>query len=102
MLMSPQNLPAALATVRERIARAAQSVGRSAHSVTLLAVGKAQPAALLARAADCGVTQFGESYLQEALEKIAALQERALSWHFIGRVQSNKTRPLAENFSWVH
>ena len=100
--MGPQNLPAALTAVRERIAHAAASAGRSAHSVTLLAVGKAQPAALLAAAADCGVTQFGESYLQEALEKIAALQDRALTWHFIGRVQSNKSRPVAENFTWVH
>src|SRR5215469_9030026 len=102
MLMSPQNLPAALAAVRERVARAARSSGRSAQSVTLLGVGKAQPAALLAAAADCGVTQFGESYLQEALEKIAALQDRPLTWHFIGRVQSNKTRPVAEHFAWVH
>ena len=100
--MSPQNLPVALAAVRERVARAAHSAGRSAQSVTLLAVGKAQPAALLAAAADCGVTQFGESYLQEALEKIAALQDRPLTWHFIGRVQSNKTRPVAEHFAWVH
>jgi PLP dependent protein len=100
--MGPQNLPAALAAVRERIANAAASAGRNAHSVTLLAVGKAQPAVLLAAAADCGVKEFGESYLQEALEKIAALQDRALTWHFIGRVQSNKTRPVAENFSWVH
>jgi hypothetical protein len=100
--MGPQNLPAALAMVRERIAHAAASAGRNAQSVTLLAVGKAQPAALLAAAADCGVTQFGESYLREALEKIAALQDRSLSWHFIGRVQSNKTRPVAENFTWVH
>ena len=102
MLMSPQNLPAALAAVSERVARAAHAAGRSAQSVTLLAVGKAQPAALLAAAADCGVTQFGESYLQEALEKIAALQDRPLTWHFIGRVQSNKTRPVAEHFAWVH
>jgi pyridoxal phosphate enzyme (YggS family) len=100
--MGPQNLAAALEEVRARVARAARSAGRSADSVTLLAVGKAQPAALLAAAADCGVTQFGESYLQEALQKIAALQDRALTWHFIGRVQSNKTRPVAESFTWVH
>jgi pyridoxal phosphate enzyme (YggS family) len=100
--MGPQNLPAALAAVRERIARAAHSAGRNAQSVTLLAVGKAQPVAMLAAAADRGVTQFGESYLQEALGKIAALQDRALTWHFIGRLQSNKTRAVAENFAWVH
>jgi PLP dependent protein len=100
--MSPQNLAAAVREVRERIARAARDAGRSAQSVTLLAVGKAQPVELLAEAAACGISDFGESYLQEALEKIAALQERALTWHFIGRIQANKTRPIAEHFAWVH
>ena len=102
MLMNPQNLPAVLREVRERMARAAGHAGRSAQSVTLLAVGKAQPVELLAAAADCGVTDFGESYLQEALAKIAALRSRALTWHFIGRIQANKTRPIAAAFSWVH
>src|SRR5215470_12253760 len=102
MIMNPQNLPAVLLEVRTRMAKAAAAVGRNAHSVTLLAVGKAQPLELLAAAADCGVTDFGESYLQEALPKIAALQTRALTWHFIGRIQSNKTRPIAAAFSWVH
>ena len=100
--MGPQNLPAALREVRERMARAATAAGRSAQSVTLLAVGKAQPPELLAAAADLGLEHFGESYLQEGLEKIAALQRRRLTWHFIGRVQSNKTRPIAEGFAWVH
>ena len=102
MLMNPQNLPAVLLEVRTRMAQAAAAAGRSAQSVTLLAVGKAQPLGLLAAAADCGVSDFGESYLQEALPKIAALQERALTWHFIGRIQANKTRSIAENFAWVH
>lgn len=102
MLMNPQNLPAVLREVRARMALAAAAAGRSAQSVTLLAVGKAQPAGLLAAAGDCGVTDFGESYLQEALAKIAALRSRALTWHFIGRIQANKTRPIAETFSWVH
>jgi PLP dependent protein len=100
--MNPQNLPAVLLEVRARMARAAAAAGRSAQSVTLLAVGKAQPVELLAAAADCGVTDFGESYLQEALAKIAALRSRALTWHFIGRIQANKTRSIAEAFSWVH
>lgn len=100
--MNPQNLPAVLLEVRARMAQAAAAAGRSAQSVTLLAVGKAQPLGLLAAAADCGVTDFGESYLQEALPKIAALQERALTWHFIGRIQANKTRSIAESFAWVH
>jgi PLP dependent protein len=100
--MSPQNLAERVRTVRERVARAAAAAGRNAQSVTLLAVGKAQPAELLAAAADCGLTDFGESYLQEALEKVAALQERSLTWHFVGRVQANKTRLIAEHFDWVH
>ena len=100
--MDPQNLPAVLLDTRERMARAAAAAGRSAQSVTLLAVGKAQPVELLAAAADGGVADFGESYLQEALAKIAALRGRALTWHFIGRIQANKTRPIAEAFSWVH
>ena len=102
MLMNPQNLPAVLLDTRERMARAAGAAGRSAQSVTLLAVGKAQPVELLAAAADYGVTDFGESYLQEALAKIAALRSRALTWHFIGRIQTNKTRSIAAAFSWVH
>ena len=100
--MNPQNLPAVLHEVRERMARAAVAAGRNAQSVTLLAVGKAQPVGLLAAAADCGVTDFGESYLQEAQAKIAALRARTLTWHFVGRIQANKTRPIAATFSWVH
>src|SRR5260370_21505121 len=102
MLMSPQNLPARIAAVQERVARAAAGAGRSAQSVTLLAVGKAQPLESLAAAAACGLKHFGESYLQEALAKIAALRARELTWHFVGRVQANKTRPIAEGFAWVH
>jgi pyridoxal phosphate enzyme (YggS family) len=100
--MSPQNLSLRLAAVRDRMTQAAGRSGRSAQSVTLLAVGKAQPLPLLAAAADLGVADFGESYLQEGLEKIAALRDRALTWHFVGRVQANKTRPIAEEFAWVH
>ncbi len=100
--MGPQNLSLRLAEVRSRMAAAAAAAGRSAQSVTLLAVGKAQPLELLAAAATAGVADFGENYLEEAREKIAALQDRALTWHFIGRVQSNKTRPIAETFAWVH
>src|SRR3982074_3126699 len=102
MLMSPQNLPERIEAVQERVARAAAGAGRSAQSVTLLAVGKAQPPELLAAAAACGLKHFGESYLQEALAKIAALGARELTWHFVGRVQANKTRPIAEAFAWVH
>jgi PLP dependent protein len=100
--MGPQNLPLRLAEVRARMAQAAAAAGRSAQSVTLLAVGKAQPLERLAAAASAGVQDFGENYLEEARVKIAALQDRALTWHFIGRLQSNKTRPIAETFAWVH
>ena len=100
--MGPQNLPAAIAEVRERLRRATAAAGRSADSVTLLAISKAQPAPLVAAAADSGLAEFGESYLKEALAKIAALRKRELTWHFVGRLQANKTRPIAEEFAWVH
>jgi PLP dependent protein len=100
--MGPQNLPERLAQLRARLARAAAAAGRSAQSVTLLAVGKAQPLELLRAAAHCGVRDFGENYLQEALGKIAALREQPLTWHFIGHLQTNKTRSIAQEFAWVH
>ncbi len=100
--MSPQNLSECIRAVRERIAGAAAAAGRSAQSVTLLAVSKAQPPAMLRAAAACGIADFGESYLQEALGKLAALQDLPLTWHFVGRLQANKTRPVAASFAWVH
>jgi PLP dependent protein len=100
--MGPQNLARRLLEVRERMARAAQAAGRNAQSVTLLAVSKGQPPQVVAAAAELGLRDFGESYLNEALAKVAALQELDLTWHFVGRLQANKTRPIAENFAWVH
>jgi len=102
MLIGPQNLPERLGQVRERIAAAAGAAGRNVDSVTLLAVGKGQPVGALRRAQALGVRDFGESYLQEALPKMEALQDLALAWHFIGQVQGNKTREIAAQFSWVH
>jgi pyridoxal phosphate enzyme (YggS family) len=102
MLMSPQNLPERINAVLEQVRQCTAAAGRSAQSVTLLAVGKAQPPAALAEAARCGLLHCGESYLQEALEKQAALRGLPLTWHFIGRLQTNKTRAIAENFAWVH
>lgn len=102
MLRGAQNLPERILEVRERMARAATRAGRSAQSVTLLAVTKAQGAEVVRAAADCGLEHFGESYLQEALGKLDALRNRALTWHFVGRIQANKTRPIAERFAWVH
>jgi PLP dependent protein len=102
MLMGPQNLPERIREVRARVAQATGAAGRSAQSVTILAVGKGQPAPALAAAAACGLTDFGESYVQEALAKMAALPEPQLTWHFIGRLQTNKTRAVATSFAWVH
>ncbi|TLY80809.1 MAG: YggS family pyridoxal phosphate-dependent enzyme [Gammaproteobacteria bacterium] len=102
MLMDPQNLPQRVRDVRNRIERAAASGERSVDCITLLAVSKAQPPELMRAAAALGVRDFGESYLQEALEKMAALREVELTWHFVGRLQANKTRPIAESFAWVH
>lgn len=102
MLLGPQNLPERIRSVRERVAQALVRGGRSAQSVTLLAVTKGQPPEVVRAAADCGLTDFGESYLQEALGKLDALRDRALTWHFVGRLQANKTRAVAEAFAWVH
>jgi PLP dependent protein len=106
MLMGPQNLPERLDHVRGRLEKAALEAGRGVDSVTLLGVTKGQPASVLGAAAAAGIRDFGESYLQEALEKVAAVDKiglaQPLTWHFIGRLQSNKTRPVAETFAWVH
>jgi len=91
-----------LQAVRRAIGEAAQQADREASAITLLAVGKSFPAAALREAYQAGQRAFGENYLQEALEKIAALRGLPLEWHFIGPIQSNKTRAIAENFSWVH
>ena len=100
--MDPQNLPQRVRDVRKRIERAAASGERNVDCITLLAVSKAQPVELMRAAAALGVRDFGESYLQEALEKLAALRAVELTWHFVGRLQANKTRPIAESFAWVH
>jgi pyridoxal phosphate enzyme (YggS family) len=102
MLIGPQNLPENVQRVRARIVAAAARYGRNVDSVTLVAVGKGHPAEALRAAAHAGVEHFGESYLKEALEKIAALEDLEITWHFIGQIQANKTRPIAEHFAWVH
>jgi pyridoxal phosphate enzyme (YggS family) len=100
--MGPQNLPENIGRVRERIERATAECARSVDSVTLLAVTKSQPAETVRAAARAGLAQFGESYVQEALGKIEALRDLPLTWHFVGAIQTNKTRAIAENFSWAH
>ena len=91
-----------LQAVRARIAAAAQLAGRAVEDIRLLAVSKTFPPERVREAAQAGQIAFGENYLQESLEKIAALADLGLEWHFIGPLQSNKTRPVAEYFSWVH
>ena len=108
MLTLPQNSliadgPAAsLHSLRARIAAAAAAAGRSEQSVTVVAVSKGHGAAAAQALAQLGVEHFGESYLQEALPKMDALAGRELTWHFIGRLQANKTRGVAERFAWAH
>ena len=90
--------------VSGRIARACDAAGRPVASVTLLAVSKTFGADAVREALDAGQTRFGENYVQEALDKMAALADRRsrLEWHLIGPLQSNKTRVVAESFDWVH
>ena len=97
-----QNLQA----VGDRIATAAKAAGRAPEQVRLLAVSKTFGADAVVEAADAGQRAFGENYLQEALDKMTAVSalrpDLLLEWHFIGPIQSNKTRPIAEHFDWVH
>lgn len=88
--------------VRQRIAAAEQAAGRAPGSVRLLAASKAQPPERLRAAYEAGLRDVGENYLQEALDKQEALADLPLCWHFIGPIQSNKTRRIAECFDWVH
>ena len=88
--------------VSQRIRAAAEAVQRDASSIHLLAVSKTKPAQAVREAYAAGMRDFGENYLQEALGKQAELTDLPLSWHFIGPIQSNKTRAIAENFAWVH
>jgi len=90
-----------LETVRARIGTACRDTGREVTGVRLLAVSKTQPADALRRLHGCGQKAFGENRVQEALPKQGALADLDIEWHFIGPVQSNKTRELAEHFDWV-
>ena len=102
MLRFSQNLPERIRAVRTRVATAAASAGRNVDSVTLLAVSKGQPPELIRAAAAEGLADVGESYLTEGLGKMEALHDLPVTWHFIGRLQANKTRQVAEHFAWVH
>lgn len=91
-----------LDNIRRQIRAAEAQFGRVANSVDLLLVTKGQAVEKIQAAYDFGQKKFGENYLQEALGKIKALKDLAIEWHFIGSIQSNKTREIAEHFSWVH
>jgi pyridoxal phosphate enzyme (YggS family) len=90
------------AAVRQRLRLAEISAGRPAGAVRLIAVSKTQPPGAIIAAFRCGQREFGENYLQEALAKQDVLAHFDIGWHFIGPIQSNKTRPIAERFAWVH
>ena len=107
MLSTAQNSPlpplaANLLQVRERMAQAAALAGRNPDALTLIAVSKGQSVEHMDAAAQLGLRDFGENYVTEALPKIAQLASRGLCWHFIGRIQANKTRIIASSFDWVH
>ncbi|MCB5206019.1 YggS family pyridoxal phosphate-dependent enzyme [Methylovorus mays] len=91
-----------LQAVQARICQSATAAGRDPQEITLLAVSKAQNADAIRAAWAAGQQRFGENYLQEALNKQALLQDLPIEWHFIGPIQSNKTQPIAQHFSWVH
>ncbi len=91
-----------LVLISDLLAAAASEAGRDPSTVRLLAVSKKQPVAKISAAAAAGQRDFGENFVQEGLEKIRSLADLSLTWHFIGHLQSNKTRTVAEYFDWVH
>ncbi len=91
-----------IAKLSERIRTASQKYGRNPDDISLLAVSKTQPAEAVRAAAAAGIADFGENYLKEALDKKQQLSGLPLRWHFIGPIQSNKTRLIAAHFDWVH
>ncbi len=95
------DLKAKLDNVRSRIESACKKAGRNASEITVLAVSKRHPAARIRQLHQLGLSAFGENYMQEAVDKQAQLADLELEWHFIGPVQSNKTRELARHFDWV-
>lgn len=97
-----EKIPENLRRIRQQIGAWAEEYGRQPDTVALLAVSKTHPAEAVLAAHRAGQRAFGESYLQEALDKIRSLAGYELEWHYIGRIQSNKTRDIAHHFSWVH
>ena len=97
-----KEITVALAQIRQRISDAEQRFNRDPNSVQLLAVSKTKPVAAIQVAIDAGQSCFAENYLQEAVEKIMYFKNPQLIWHFIGSIQSNKTRDIAQHFHWAH
>ena len=97
-----QNIEKNLSRILQQIEQAANTCERNAIDISLLAVSKRKPAADIRHAYACGQRDFGENYLQEAEQKIHELSDLDICWHFIGPIQSNKTRLLAQDFDWVH
>jgi pyridoxal phosphate enzyme (YggS family) len=108
MLIAPHNssadslISANLQALRTQIAAAAGAADRTVESITVVAVSKGHAIERIRAAAACGSLHFGESYVQEATSKIESLRDLPLTWHFIGRIQANKSRAVAECFHWVH
>lgn len=91
-----------IAETLERVRIAQSAAGRASADVTVLAVSKQQPVAAIQAAYQAGLRNFGENFIQEAVVKLRELETLDITWHFIGRIQSNKTRDIAEMFQWVH
>lgn len=100
--MTQNPMPERLAAVHSRIAQACRQFDRPACQVHLLAVSKTKPVSMIEAAYQAGQRHFGENYLQEGLDKIRALPVADITWHYIGAIQSNKTRAIAEHFAYVH
>ncbi len=97
------NITDNLAHIHQQIENLTKNIGRHQNEITVLAVSKGQPATAIRQAYESGQRHFGENYLQEALEKQQQLSDlEGIQWHFIGSIQANKTRKVAENFDWVH
>lgn len=96
------DIAAHVAAIRKRIASAEQLYGRTPGSVTLVAASKTHACSDIMVAYQAGLRHFGESYLQDALPKITAMGNQDITWHFIGAIQSNKTRDIAQHFAWAH
>ena len=100
--MNSTNLAAQLDGVQQRINQACERCARKPNNVQLIGASKTKPAADIRTLYNLGLMHFGENYLNEAITKQASLKDLDISWHFIGQIQSNKTKLIAENFNWVH